>query len=58
MLTLILMILGMLLMLIAGIWHPVYPSPSPSFRVHPGWLGAFFVVLGWILANGSVLMKG
>lgn len=59
MLSLILFILGMLLMLIAGIWHPQYPAtPPPYFRLHTGWLGAFFVVLGWLLANATALMRG
>jgi hypothetical protein len=53
MLTLILMILGMLLMLIAAVWQPQPAYP----RVHPGWLGAFFVVLGWVLQVGSGLLK-
>jgi hypothetical protein len=55
-LILIVMILGFLLILLAGLGLP--PATEPPKRYHFGWLGLAFVVLAWLLANGQTLTRG
>lgn len=57
MLSLIFVILGMLLILLAGIGVPNPMTNPPVARYHLGWLGLCSVVLGWLLANGTALMR-